>query len=138
MSLQANSLKDGWTLAKLAKSQILIEAHKIRKQAAKLWKCKVTEILLSVCVEMARKGEKLKVVKEVVKKTSNKTAKVSRATKTAARPVYDEQLDLFSALKDVWKVDISLSKNEKMNTKVSVNLTEVVSHFAKLLLKKGK
>lgn len=135
MSLQANAIKDGWSLVSLKKSQILKAAWVIRKQAAKIYKCKVSEILLSVCVAMARKGEKLKVVKEVVKKTANKTAKASRATKTTARHIYDEQLDLFAVLKDVWKVDVSLSKNDKMNTKVSINLTEEVSHFAKLLLK---
>ncbi len=59
MSLQANAIKDGFTLASQAKSQILKEAWVIRKQAAAMYKCKVTEILLSVCVSMARKGEKL-------------------------------------------------------------------------------
>ena len=60
MSLQANAIKDGWTLAQLKKSQIMKAAHAIRKQAAKIYKCKVTEILLAVCLDMARKGEKLK------------------------------------------------------------------------------
>jgi hypothetical protein len=59
MALQANAIQNGWNLASQKKSQILKAAHAIRKMAAKIYKCKVTEILLSVCVSMARKGEKL-------------------------------------------------------------------------------
>ena len=60
MALQANAIKSGWNLASQKKSQVLKAAHAIRKMAAKIYKCKVTEILLSVCVSMARKGETLK------------------------------------------------------------------------------
>ena len=75
MSLQANSIKDGWTLVSLKKSQVLKAAHAIRKQAAKIYKCKVTEILLAVCLDMARKGEKLKPQVVEVRVSGNTFAK---------------------------------------------------------------
>lgn len=74
MALQANAIQKGWSLASLKKSQILKAAHAIRAQAAKIYKCKVTEILLSVCLEMARKGEKLKVeAKKIAVRVYNNT-----------------------------------------------------------------
>jgi len=61
MSAQVNATKSrAWAIASQRRSNIFKAAHDIRKQAAKIYKCKVTEILLSVCLEMARKGEKLK------------------------------------------------------------------------------
>lgn len=61
MALQANATTKprAWGIASQLNSNVLKQAWAIRKQAAAMYKCKVTEILLSVCVSMARKGEKL-------------------------------------------------------------------------------
>lgn len=110
MSLQVDAIKDGWTLASIKKSQILKAAHAIRKQAAKIYKkaneelaklnkCKVV-ILWSVCIDMARKGEKLKVVK-VVKE--------------------DDQLDLFGGEK-VRTIEIVKDELKALEAKYKADL----------------
>lgn len=48
------------------------QAHEIRKQAAKKWNCKPSEILFSECLKMAHKGESMKVSSEWLESNGNR------------------------------------------------------------------